>query len=106
MATVLEWRPRKPSPRNNRLSAAPFRIAGAYAGRARFKPHNFDRLPDELQNAIGRIAEFGFAGIAPNGEPFAGQELYLEWCSDEIFGGFAIPEQDLQFLNDPFDVTT
>jgi hypothetical protein len=42
--------------------------------------------------------EVGFAGFAPANDAFAGQKLYLEWCTDDIFGGFLIPEQDLEFL--------
>ena len=34
---------------------------------------------------------------------FAGQALFLEWRSDEVFGGFFIPEQDLEFLKDASD---
>jgi hypothetical protein len=74
-------------------------VPGAYAGRARFRPISLAGLPPSLRNAIGQIAEFGVAGLASTGDPFAGQRLYLEWCRDEFFGGFLIPEQDLEFLD-------
>ena len=51
-----------------------------------------------LRHAIGCIVKVAFAGVAPPGDPFTGQALYLEWCSDEVFDGFLIPEQDLEFL--------
>ena len=38
------------------------------------------------------------SGIAPSGEMFAGQALYLEWRSDDVLDGYLIPEQDLEFL--------
>jgi hypothetical protein len=49
--------------------------------------------------------EVGFAGIAPAGDPFAGQKLYLEWCRDAVLDGYLVPEQDLEFLNDAGDPT-
>ena len=56
------------------------------------------QLPPILRDAVDRIVEVGFAGFAPTSDAFAGQKLYLEWCTDEVFGGFLIPEQDLEFL--------
>jgi len=47
--------------------------------------------------------EFGFAGLADANQPFGGQALYLEWCTDEALNGFLIPEQDLEFLNESSD---
>jgi len=74
------------------------RIAGAYAGRARFRPKDERTLPDVLTRAAGRVVEFGFAGIAGPESPFAGQAMYLEWLTDATLQGFLIPEQDLEFL--------
>jgi len=51
-----------------------------------------------LRLAVGRVVKVAFAGIALPGDPFTGQGLYLEWCSDDVFDGFLIPEQDLEFL--------
>jgi hypothetical protein len=52
---------------------------------------------------IGRVVELGYAGVAPAGDRFAGQALYLEWRKDEVFDGFLIPEEDLQFLRTGVD---
>jgi hypothetical protein len=93
---ILAWRPRAQDP------PAPVglmaQVPGLYAGRARFRPVRADELPAILRAALGRVVELGFAGFAPASDPFAGQKLYLEWCTDEVFGGFLIPEQDLEFL--------
>jgi len=51
-----------------------------------------------LRQAVGRVVKVAYAGTAQPGDPFIGQALYLEWCSDEVFDGFLIPEQDLEFL--------
>jgi hypothetical protein len=83
--------------RTSRANASS-RIPGAYAGRARFQPSEISRLPAQLACAAGTIVELGYAGIAPAGEPFAGQPLYLEWRTDTLLHGFLIPEQDLEFL--------
>ena len=92
---ILEWRPSRSSPRPiPRFLHA----VGAYAGRARFRPSERLVLTPELQRAVGQVVEVGFAGIAKDGEPFAGQALYLEWRRDDILAGFLIPEQDLEFL--------
>ena len=100
---VLAWRPRtNPSPKHDRLTF-PLLAPGAYAGRARFRPKHLDRLPDPLRAAVGRVVEVAFAGLESPTGPFAGQALYLEWRSDEVFGGFFIPEQDLEFLKDTSD---
>jgi hypothetical protein len=74
------------------------RIPGAYAGRARFRPLYPELLPDILTRAIGRVVEVGFARVAGEDEPYPGQELYLEWCRDDVFDGFEIPGRDLEFL--------
>lgn len=97
---VLAWRSR-PRSAGARVESAPQRLCvpGAYAGRARFRPTNKAGLPPLLRNVIGQVAEFGVAGLASSGDPFAGQRLYLEWRRDDIFGGFLIPEQDLEFLD-------
>ena len=100
---VLAWRPRTARLVHHQTPAASFRLAGSYAGRARFRPRDRDRLPEDLRRAVGRVVEFGFAGVAPRDEPFGGQSLYLEWCSDDVFGGFVIPEQDLEFLKESPD---
>jgi hypothetical protein len=96
MAALLSW----PSAelRTSRRRPGQARVVGAYAGRARFQPQRAELLPEVLHGAIGRVIEFGFAGIAPAEEPFGGQELYLEWCRDDVLGGFVIPAQDLEFL--------
>jgi len=52
-----------------------------------------------LQRAIGQVVEVRFAGIAADGEPFAGQALYVEWRHDKFLGGCSIPKQDLEFLD-------
>jgi hypothetical protein len=97
---LLPWRPAGP-----RLStpASTGRVPGAYAGRARFRPRDVRKVPDVLTLAIGRVIEFGFAGVAPAGQPFAGQALYLEWRRDDALKGFLIPEQDLEFVNESSD---
>ena len=74
------------------------RVPGLYAGRVRFLPVHASELPAILRAAVGRVVEVGFAGFAPANDAFAGQNLYLEWCTDEVLGGFLIPEQDLEFL--------
>jgi len=96
--SILHWEPRKA-----RSSAGVLRVPGMYAGRARFKPRNGSLLPDVLTRSTGRVFEFGFAGIAANDHPFAGQALYLEWRTDDNFEGFLIPEQDLEFLHETSD---
>ena len=83
--------------RTSRANASS-RIPGAYAGRARFLPHEVSKLPDVLGCAAGTIVELAYAGIAGAGEPFTGQALYLEWRTDALLHGFLIPEQDLEFL--------
>ena len=75
-------------------------VPGAYAGRARFRPRYPDRIPPSLQPVIGRVVEVGHAGVAPVGDKFAGQALFLEWRSDAQFCGFLIPEEDLQFVQE------
>jgi hypothetical protein len=97
---VLPWRPRHEVPRRPSKPESPssFLPVGAYAGRARFRPTARASLTPALESAIGRIVEVGYAGIAPPGEMFAGQALYLEWRSDEVLDGYLIPEQDLEFL--------
>ena len=94
--TILAWRPRAQNHRPPVGLTA--RVPGLYAGRARFRPAYAQSLPPVLRDAVGRVVELGFAGLAPASDPFAGQKLYLEWCTDEVFGGFLIPEQDLEFL--------
>lgn len=95
---ILEWRPRdrKPVPVADPPVVC---VPGAYAGRARFRPQHPSRVPPQLQPAIGRVVEVGVAGLARDGEQFAGQMLYLEWRRDDVFGGFLIPEQDLEFID-------
>jgi hypothetical protein len=55
-------------------------------------------IPDSLSHAVGRVIEFGFAGMAEANHPFSGQALYLEWKTDDTLDGFLIPQQDLEFL--------
>ncbi len=92
---VLQWRPRSAT---GHLPASSARVPGTYAGRARFRPRNPEYLPIYLKPAIGRVVEVGYFGIAGPKDRFAGQALYLEWRTDEVFDGCLIPEQDLQFL--------
>jgi hypothetical protein len=100
VAQVLPWRPRGERPKRNSNSNSPssFLTVGAYAGRAIFRPSARAALTPALARAVGQVVEVGFAGIAPKGELFAGQALYLEWRSDDVLDGFLIPEQDLEFL--------
>jgi hypothetical protein len=100
VAQVLRWRPRRNGANRQSNSSSPssFLTVGAYAGRARFRPNSRAVLTPALERAVGKVVELGFAGIAPKGETFAGQALYLEWRSDDILDGFLIPEQDLEFL--------
>jgi len=91
--SVLPWRP------STRRVVSPVRVAGAYAGRARFRPRDQHRLPDVLSRVAGRVVELGFAGIAGPESPFVGQAMYLEWRADTVLAGFLIPEQDLEFLS-------
>jgi len=97
---LLPWRPRHEVPKrpSNPNSPSSFLTVGAYAGRARFRPTARAALTPALERAIGQIVEVGYAGIAPSGEMFAGQALYLEWRSDDVLDGYLIPEQDLEFL--------
>jgi hypothetical protein len=97
---LIPWRRRDEVPKrpSNPNSPSTFLTVGAYAGRARFRPTGRAALTPSLERAIGRIVEVGYAGIAPPGEMFAGQALYLEWRSDDVLDGYLIPEQDLEFL--------
>jgi hypothetical protein len=51
-----------------------------------------------MKAAIGVVVELGYAGTAGPGDRFAGQALFLEWRKDDIFDGYMIPQQDLQFV--------
>src|SRR5205814_10624619 len=97
---VLPWRPRHGAPKRPSKPNSPssFLTVGAYAGRATFRPTARAALTPALERAIGQIVEVGYAGIAPSGEMFAGQALYLEWRSDDVLDGYLIPEPDLEFL--------
>jgi hypothetical protein len=92
--TILAWRARD----SQRRLATQARRPGSYAGRARFQPLYPELLPTILQQAIGKIVEVGFARVASDDDAFPGQELYLEWCRDDVFDGFEIPARDLDFL--------
>jgi len=92
---ILPWPHERPRRRRVQTEV---RIPGAYAGRARFRPRDFARLPPSLLASADRIVELAFAGIAPVNEPFAGQALFLEWRNDDLLHGFLVPEQDLEFL--------
>jgi len=100
--TVLQWR-RRPltTPRAPKATVPPISwlSPGEYAGRARFRPSDGAILTPALQRAVGQVVEVRFAGIAANGEPFAGQGLYAEWRHDKLLGGCLIPSQDLEFLD-------
>jgi hypothetical protein len=100
VAQVLPWRPRRnvSNRQANTNSPSSFLTVGAYAGRATFRPSARATLTPALEKAVGKTIEVAYAGIAPKGELFEGQALYLEWRSDEILDGFLIPEQDLEFL--------
>ena len=97
--TVLPWRRRQHSSPRFLMTPNSFSAIGAYAGRARFQPSDRAVVTPVLQRAIGQVIEVGFAGIAPAGELFAGQALYLEWRGDRVLDGFLIPEQDLEFVD-------
>jgi len=73
-------------------------VTGAYAGRVRYCPRHPSHIPVALRPAIGQQLEVGCAGVASADEKFAGQALYLEWRRDDLFQGYLIPEQDLEFL--------
>ena len=102
---ILAWRARAETPlaRPHPPGGPVVRVPGAYAGRARFRPRHEETLPEVLRHAIGRVVEVGFAGVASISDPFAGQQLFLEWCRDDVFDGFIIPEQDLEFLRESPD---
>ena len=87
-----------PSSPKTSLAAISWLPVGSYAGRARFRPSERAVLTPALQRAVGQVVEVGFAGIAEQDGPFAGEALYLEWRRDEILDGFLIPEKDLEFL--------
>jgi len=95
---IIPWRRPAPTPPLRGPAPSALTIPGAYAGRARFRPRCREVLPAELQAAFGRVVELGYAGTAGPYDAFAGQKLYLEWLRDEVFDGFLIPEQDLEFL--------
>jgi hypothetical protein len=101
--TVLAWRPRPRTETQDQRVSFPTLAPGAYAGRARFRPKHMEKLPEPLRTAVGRVVEVAFAGLESPSGPFAGQALFLEWRSDDVFGGFFIPEQDLEFLKDVSD---
>jgi hypothetical protein len=73
-------------------------VPGAYAGFARYTPLDLTSVPAALHRAIGHVVQVACAGIAPRSDPFAGQRLYLEWRSDDVFDGYLIPERDLEFV--------
>ena len=100
---MLAWRPRTNPPSTRDRLNFPLLAPGAYAGRARFRPKHLEKLPDPLRAAVGRVVEVAFAGMESPTGPFAGQALFLEWRSDEVFAGFFIPEQDLEFVKDASD---
>jgi hypothetical protein len=100
---VLQWRPRT-APSTNEAALGDGRLPGSYAGRARFRPRHPEVLPLFLQPAIGRVVEVGYFGIAGPQDRFAGQALFLEWRTDEVFDGCLIPEEDLQFIPAGFEL--
>lgn len=100
--TVLAWHWRPPTTRRALKTAVapiPWLAPGEYAGRARYSPSDRTMVAPALQRAIGQVVEVRFAGIAADGEPFAGQALYVEWRHDKFLGGCSIPKQDLEFLD-------
>ncbi len=86
--------------------SVPVSLRGTYAGVARFTPRYPDRIPLFLRSVVGQLVDVGHAGIAPAGDAFAGQPLYLEWRRDDLFDGFLIPEQDLVFVKRSLGATT
>ena len=97
---LLTFRPRASHARSADSQSLQY-LPGAYAGRARYRPRHPSNIPPELQRAIGQLVEFGCAGVAPAGDRFAGQPLFMEWRRDDLFDGYLIPEQDLEFLPAP-----
>ena len=77
-----------------------FTKRGEYAGRAVFRPHHTRDLKDGLFQVIGSIIELEFAGVANPEEEFAGQNLYQE-RSGELLQHSWVPEEDLQFIDEP-----
>ena len=77
-----------------------FTKAGEYAGRAVFRPHHTRDLKDGLFQAIGVTVELEFAGVATSDEQFAGQNLYQE-RNGELLQHSWVPEEDLQFIDEP-----
>jgi hypothetical protein len=98
---LLTFHPRANTahPRANSAPASgvPRRVPGAYVGHVRYRPRHPSRIPDLLYPAIGQVVEVACAGVAPSDDKFAGQALYMEWRRDDVFGGYLIPEQDLEF---------
>ena len=91
------WRPRVRSAQTLDRES-PHGVPGAYVGYARYRPRHPSNIPPALHRAIGQLVEVGCAGIAASNERFAGQRLFLEWRRDELFDGYLIPQQDLEFL--------
>jgi hypothetical protein len=94
---LLTWRPLGASTRTADRDL-PHHLPGTYVGYARYRPRHPSNIPPALHRAIGQSVEVGSAGVAPAHDRFAGQPLYLEWRRDDVFGGYLIPEQDLEFL--------
>jgi hypothetical protein len=102
--TVLAWRPRNGPTEKRERSNFPLLAPGAYAGRARFPAEA--RRPAARNSSAQRsdaLSKWHLPVLNRPRGPFAGQALFLEWRSDEVFGGFFIPEQDLEFLKDASD---
>ena len=79
-----------------------FTKPGEYAGWAVFRPHHTRDLKDGLFQAIGCIVELEFAGVARSEEDFAGQNLYQE-RGGELLQHSWVPEEDLEFIDEPLD---
>jgi len=78
-----------------------FTKPGEYAGRAVFRPHHKRDLKEGLLHVVGRTVELVFAGVARSEEDFAGQNLYQERGGGELLMHSWVPEEDLQFIDEP-----
>jgi hypothetical protein len=95
---VLTWQPRRPPQTPLREPAVRFPAIGEYAGRARYAPKETSWLSRPMRQAIGRVVEVCFMGLAPAG-PWAGQSLYQVCRGQELPGASLILEHDLNFID-------
>ena len=78
-----------------------FTKPGEYAGRAVFRPHHKRDLKEGLFQSIGSTVDLVFAGVAGSDEEFAGQNLYQERGDGNLLMHSWVPEEDLQFIDEP-----